>query len=201
MGCKVVGLTGGIGSGKSTVAELFAAYGVTVVDADQVSHALTGPQGGAMPAIVQAFGPEVRTIDGSLDRAEMRRIVFAQPEARQQLEAILHPLILKDSLQALAAAPGPYAIFEVPLLFEQPPYLAQVDRTLVVDCDEQAQLARVMARSGLSREAVCAIIAAQLPRAERLARADDVIENHGNLDALSLQVEAKHRYYRAHLAT
>jgi dephospho-CoA kinase len=201
MVCKVIGLTGGIGSGKSTVAELFAALGVSVVDADQISHALTGPHGGAMPAIVEAFGPEVRCVDGSLDRAAMRRIVFNLPAARQRLESILHPLILQQSLRDLADAPGPYCIFEVPLLFENPLYLAQVDRTLVVDCDEQAQLARVTERSGLSAEAVRAVMAAQLSRQERLALADDVIDNRGNLGDLALQVEAKHRYYLAHLAT
>jgi len=200
MACKVVGLTGGIGSGKSTVAELFSALGVPVVDADQISHALTGPGGGAMLAIVAAFGPEVRTPDGSLDRAAMRRMVFAQPEARHKLEHILHPLILQDSLRALAIADGPYAIFEVPLLFESPQYLAQVGRSLLVDCDEQVQLARVMERSGLTADAVRAIMAAQLPRAQRLAYADDVIDNSADLRTLVLQVEAKHRYYLANFA-
>lgn len=201
MASKVVGLTGGIGSGKSSAAELFVALGVPVVDADQISRALTGPGGAAMPSIVGTFGPELRAGDGSLDRAAMRSMVFADESARQRLEGILHPLILQESLRALATADGPYAIFEVPLLFENPAYLEQVDRTLLVDCDEQVQLARVMQRSGLRADAVRAIMAAQMPRAQRLALADDVIDNSGDWDALMLQVEAKHRYYLAHLAT
>lgn len=201
MALKIVGLTGGIGSGKSTVADLFAAHGVPVVDTDVIAHALTGPQGVAMPAIVEAFGPEIRCIDGSLDRQAMRRIAFDRPEARRRLETILHPLILAESMKALESAKGAYAILVVPLLFENPSYLQLVERSLVVDCDEAAQLARVMKRSGLPESTVRAIMTAQLPREERLARADDVIDNRGGLDALALQVEAKHRYYLASLAT
>lgn len=201
MALKIVGLTGGIGSGKSTVADLFAAHGVPVVDTDVIAHALTGPQGVAMPAIVEAFGPEIRCLDGSLDRQAMRRIAFDRPEARRRLETILHPLILAESMKALESAKGAYAILVVPLLFENPSYLQLVERSLVVDCDEAAQLARVMKRSGLPESTVRAIMTAQLPREERLARADDVIDNRGGLDALALQVEAKHRYYLASLAT
>jgi dephospho-CoA kinase len=201
MALKIVGLTGGIGSGKSTVADLFAAHGVPIVDTDVIAHALTGPLGVAMPAIVEAFGPEVRCLDGSLDRQAMRRIAFDRPEARRRLETILHPLILAESIKALATAKGAYAILVVPLLFENPSYLHLVERSLVVDCDEAAQLARVMKRSGLPEQAVRAIMAAQLPREERLARADDVIDNREGLEALALQVEAKHRYYLANLAT
>jgi dephospho-CoA kinase len=198
-GVKVVGLTGGIGSGKSTVADLFAERGVPVVDTDAISHALTDPGGAAMPAIVAAFGPAVRAEDGSLDRATMRKLVFDNPDERRKLEAILHPLIMAESRRALESASGPYALLVVPLLFENPPYLELVERTLVVDCDEKVQIARVMERSRLSEETVRAIMAAQLPRAERLARADDVIDNSDELDALTLQVETKHRYYLAHL--
>jgi len=196
---KVIGLTGGIGSGKSTVAELFAERGVTVVDTDWISHQLTGPNGGAMAAIEAEFGHTVVREDGALDRDAMRGIVFADPSARVRLEAILHPLIRAESERQLGLAEGPYALLVVPLLFETGHYDALLARVLVVDCAEEVQRRRVMQRSGLDEATVSAIIAAQLSRAERLARADDVIDNNDDLAALTLQVDAKHRYYLANL--
>ncbi|MDN0077291.1 dephospho-CoA kinase [Crenobacter sp. SG2303] len=196
---KVVGLTGGIGSGKSTVAELFAERGVTVVDTDRISHQLTGPNGGAMAAIEAEFGSTVVRKDRALDREAMRGIVFSDPGARVRLEAILHPLIRAESERQLCLAEGPYALLVVPLLFETGHYDALLARVLVVDCSEEVQRHRVMQRNGLDEATVSAIMAAQLPRAERLARADDVIDNNDGLAALTLQVDAKHRYYLANL--
>lgn len=193
----VVGLTGGIGAGKTTVATLFAGWGIPCVDTDEIARALTLAGGAAIPAIRQQFGAEVLTADGALDRAAMRALVFEKVAARQQLEAILHPLIREQSLQALSACDGPYALLAVPLLFETAAYSEVVRRSLVIDCPTEMQIARVMQRSQLPREQVEAIIAAQMPRDERVARADDVIVNHGDLPDLALQVADKHRYYLA----
>lgn len=191
-----VGLSGGIGSGKSTVAALFAELGVPIIDSDAIAHALTQPGGIAIPLIRKAFGREYVTVEGALDRARMRELVFATPRAKQELEGILHPLILSRMLEAAAAvADAPYQIFVVPLLFESAGFRGLVDRALVVDCPEETQIARAMARSGLSGEAVLAIMAGQLARAERLKRADDVIENDGSLEQLRPKVAALHRFY------
>ncbi|WP_040652177.1 dephospho-CoA kinase [Pseudogulbenkiania ferrooxidans] len=199
-GVKVVGLTGGIGSGKTAAARCFAAQGVAVVDTDELSHALTAPGGRAMPTLVARFGPDFQRADGALDRLRMRELVFRQPSARRELEAILHPLILEDSLAALAGAQGPYAVLVVPLLFESQAYRDVVDRTLLIDCDEEVQVARVMQRSGLSEPQVRAIMATQMPRGDKRRLADDIIDNSGSLSELALQVEAKHRYYLSSLA-
>lgn len=199
-GVKVVGLTGGIGSGKTAAARCFAAQGVAVVDTDELSHALTAPGGRAMPTLVARFGPDFQRADGALDRQRMRELVFRQPSARCELEAILHPLILEDSLAALARAQGPYAVLVVPLLFESQAYRDVVDRTLLIDCDEEVQVARVMQRSGLSEPQVRAIMATQMPRGDKRRLADDIIDNSGSLSELALQVEAKHRYYLSSLA-
>lgn len=197
--CKwpVVGLTGGIGSGKSAVAARFAARGIAVVDTDEVAHGLTAAGGAAMPAIAAAFGTTVLAADGSMDRAAMRARVFADPAERGRLEAILHPLIFTESMRRLAVAQGPYVLLVVPLLFETGTYLELVARTLCIDCPEEIQLARVMQRSHLQEKQVRAIMAAQLSRAARLARSDDVLDNSSDLSALDLQVELKHRYYLA----
>lgn len=199
-GVKVVGLTGGIGSGKTAAARCFAAQGVAVVDTDELSHALTAPGGRAMPTLVARFGPDFQRADGALDRLRMRELVFRQPSARRELEAILHPMILEDSLAALAGAQGPYAVLVVPLLFESQAYRDVVDRTLLIDCDEEVQVARVMQRSGLSEPQVRAIMATQMPREDKRRLADDIIDNSGSLSELALQVEAKHRYYLSSLA-
>ncbi|HJU49228.1 MAG TPA: dephospho-CoA kinase [Pseudogulbenkiania sp.] len=197
---KVVGLTGGIGSGKSAAARCFAALGVAVIDTDELSHALTAPGGRAMPQIVARFGPDFQRSDGALDRQRMRELVFQQPAARRELEAILHPMILEDSLAGLDRVPGEYALLVVPLLFESQAYRDVVDRTLLIDCDEQVQVARVMQRNGLSEAQVRAIMATQMPRADKRKLADDIIDNSGSLSELALQVEAKHRYYLSSLA-
>lgn len=186
----VVGLTGGIGSGKSTVADLFVARGAALVDTDAIAHQLTGPQGAAMPALRAAFGDGIATADGRLDRAAMRRLVFADPAARARLEGILHPLIRAESDARCRAAATPYVVLAVPLLVESGSYRQRCDRILVVDCPETTQVARVMARSGLSADEVAAIMAAQASRRDRLAIADDVVVNATTLDELAQQVAA-----------
>lgn len=192
----VVGLTGGIGSGKSAVAELFARLGAGVVDTDAIAHELTGPDGAAMPALCAAFGEAVRCADGRLDRAAMRQRVFADASARQRLEAILHPMIRAEADARCAQARSSYVLLVVPLLVETGNYRDRVDRILVVDCDEAEQCARVMARSGLSLTEVRAIMKTQASRAERLAAADDVILNNRTLAALGPEVSALDRAYR-----
>jgi len=190
-----IGLTGGIGCGKSTVADLFAARGAAVVDTDQIAHALTAPGGAAMPALVEAFGPGYATADGALDRARMRALVFADPDARARLEAILHPRIREATASAALLAAGPYVIFVVPLLIESGSWRERVARVLAIDCPEATQVARVMARNHLTEDQVRAIMAAQVTRARRLEAADDVILNDDGLDALLPQVEDLHAFY------
>jgi dephospho-CoA kinase len=192
----VVGLTGGIGSGKSAAAECFAALGVPVVDTDAIAHALTAPGGAAIGPLRAAFGPEILTADGALDRAAMRRRVFAAPAERTRLEAILHPLIRAEGEAQLRRVAGAdYALLVVPLLVEAQGYRERMDRIVVVDCPEETQVARVMARSGLSRVDVLAIMAAQAGRAERLAIADDVIANEAGLAELQARVAELHGRY------
>lgn len=193
----VVGLTGGIGSGKSTVADLFAARGAALVDTDVIAHQLTGPHGVAMSAIVGAFGDSIRRADGGLDRAAMRRLVFSDRSAKARLEAILHPLIRQESETRCAAAvtTAPYVLLVVPLLVESGTYRERADRILVVDCDTAIQVSRVMARSGLAAEEVEAIIASQASRAARRAAADDVVFNDSGLEELMPQVAALHQRY------
>lgn len=184
----IVGLTGGIGSGKSAAADGFAAHGITVVDTDVIAHALTSPDGAAIPTIRRLFGEHMIAADGSMDRARMRALVFSAPESRRQLEAILHPMIQALSAQLCADATSPYVILAVPLLIESGRYRERCDRICVVDCPEALQIERVGRRSGLSASQVQAIMQAQAPRAERLAAADDVINNSGSLDDLRKQV-------------
>lgn len=190
-----VGLTGGIGCGKTTVADLFAARGAAVVDTDRIAHGLTAPHGAAMPALIDAFGPDYATPDGALDRARMRALVFSDPDARARLEAILHPRIREATAAAALLADGPYTIFAVPLLIESGTWRERVARVLAIDCPEATQVARVMARNGLAEEQVRAIMAAQVSRARRLEEADDVILNDAGIDALLPQVERLHRFY------
>lgn len=191
-----VGLTGGIGCGKSVVADEFETLGAVIVDADRISHELTGPGGAAMDAIAAKFGAGMLAADGALDRRAMRERVFADPAARRDLEAILHPLIRRESAARLAAAHGPYALLVVPLLIETGHYRSLCDRIAVVDCPESVQIARVVARNGLSEAAVRAVIAVQASRAARLAVADDVIENGGSLATLTQQLPPLDALYR-----
>ena len=191
----VVGLTGGIGSGKSAAADCFAAHGVAVVDTDALAHELTATGGAAMPALLAEFGPQVATREGALDRGRMRRLAFADPSARQRLEAILHPRIRALSEERCREAASPYVILAVPLLVESGGYRDRCQRIVVVDCPETLQISRVMARSGLSESEVGAIMAAQASRGERLAAADDVLNNDGDLQHLEVQVADLHRKY------
>ena len=191
----VVGLTGGIGSGKSAAADAFAALGVSVVDTDAIAHELTAPGGAAMPGLVAAFGAEVAAVDGALDRARMRRLVFADPAARERLEAILHPLIRTLSAERCRLALSPYVILAVPLLVESGTYRERCDRIVAVDCPEGLQISRVMARNRLAEAEVRAIMATQASRGERLAVADDVITNDHDLANLEKQVGELHRKY------
>jgi dephospho-CoA kinase len=190
----VVGLTGGIGSGKSAAADEFARLGATVVDTDAIAHELTQVGGAALPEIARIFGKDFIR-DGKMDRQRMRERVFSDPVAKKMLEGLLHPLIREESKRRIAAAAGPYVVHVVPLLIEAPDYRRRVDRVLVVDAPEEAQLARVGARSGLPEAEVRAIVRTQAAREARLAAADDVIDNGGPLDALRNQVAALHQKY------
>ncbi|MCX7627971.1 MAG: dephospho-CoA kinase [Methylophilaceae bacterium] len=193
----VVGLTGGIGSGKSTVASLFAELGVAVTDTDAIAHQLTAPGQPALQAIAQTFGSHYLAPDGTLDRAALRRRVFSDPAAKRTLEALLHPLIRAAVVEVIAhpLAGAPYRMIVVPLLFESRGYTALCQRTLVVDCPEALQIQRAMARSGLSEAEVRAIMATQLPRAQRIALADDVIVNDADLATLAEKVRLLHHDY------
>lgn len=191
-----VGLTGGIGSGKSTVADLFAKRGVTLVDTDVIAHRVTAPQGIAMPAIAAEFGESFVAADGSLDRARMRELVFSDDTARKRLEAITHPLIRAETERERHAARGPYVMIVVPLLVESGSWKTRVDRVLSVDCSVETQISRVMRRNAFTRDQVLAIIARQATREARLAAADDVIVNDDtSLEALEAEVDQLHRTY------
>lgn len=194
-----IGLTGGIGSGKSTVLAMLQALGAVPVDADAISRATTAAGGAAIPAIAQQFGPEFVTPDGALDRARMRERAYAQPESRRALERIIHPLVAAEitrQVEAAEAAGARCIVFDIPLLVESGRWRAQLDRVLVVDCAPGTQVARVVARSALAPGEVLAIIAAQAPRALRLAAADVVICNEGlTLEALRNEVEQAARSF------
>lgn len=191
----IIGLTGGIGSGKSAAADEFEKLGATVVDTDAIAHKLTTSEGKAIPEIKKQFGDDAIDRHGAMDRRRMRELVFADPEARKRLEKVLHPMIRDESERRIAAAPGLYVVYVVPLLVEAGDYPGRVDRVLVVDVPEDLQLARVRARSDLAEEAVRAIMRSQASRAERLAAANDVIDNSGSFDALRQQVGALHQNY------
>jgi len=190
-----VGLTGGIGSGKTTVADLFAAQGVSVIDTDLIAHGVTAPGGSAMPAILKQFGSGFVLPNGAMDRDRMRQLVFSDAAQKARLEAILHPLIRQETEAAAAQATGAYTMFVVPLLVESGSWRQRVARVLVIDCDEATQVARVMKRNALSEAQVRAIMAAQVPRATRLAAADDVLENEGDAESLQHQVDLLHARY------
>ena len=198
-----VGLTGGIGSGKSTVATGFVAHGVAVIDADAIAHALTAPGGAGIAPLRTAFGAEFIGVDGAMDRARMRTRVFAQSEERARLEAILHPLIRSETARAAAAAVAAagyrYHILMIPLLVESAArdkrWRERFDRILVAECSEATQVARVMTRDGFDEPAVRRIMATQASRTERLAAADDVIDNDGEVGRLAPQVARLHADY------
>ncbi len=193
---RVIGLTGGIACGKSQVSTLFAELGVPVIDTDKIAHALTQSGGLAIAEIRQAFGQDSLDAEGALDRTRMRERIFSDPHAKSRLEDILHPLIFQNVMQRIAAsATSPYLILAVPLLFETRTYLPLVDRVLVVDCNESQQIERARARSQLDETMTRRIMAQQVSRKQRLAQADDIINNHTDLQALSLQVLALHERY------
>ena len=186
-----IGLTGGIGSGKSTVAGLLAARGAAIIDSDAIARRLTLPGGAAIPAIRGEFGPGLIDATGALDRERMRALAFADPQAKRRLEAILHPLIGLDTEREATASSAPVKVFDVPLLVESGRWRAKVDRVLVVDCDEDTQVQRVVQRAGWPEATVRAIIAQQASRAARLAAADAVIRNDDGvtLEQLAMQVD------------
>jgi dephospho-CoA kinase len=188
-------LTGGIGSGKSAVADLFAARAIDVVDTDRIAHVLTAPGGAALTEIEAAFGPESLSVDGALDRAWMRARVFADVAERRRLEAILHPRIRAIAESALDRASSPYALVVVPLYVESQGYRHIAERVLVVDCPEEVQVARVMRRNGFTEAEARAIVDAQATRYQRLAVADDILDNSGNLAGLEENVAVLHERY------
>ncbi len=196
-----IGLTGGIGSGKSTVATMLGDLGATLIDTDAIARAISLPGGAAIPAIESAFGAEVLDAAGGLDRARMREIVFADAEAKRRLEAILHPLIGIETERQATAAAGTPIVFDVPLLVESKRWRRIVDRVLVVDASEATQLTRVLARSGWAPEAVRAVIAQQAPRRDRRAAADAVVFNDGlSLEALAGKVRSLWAHWIGHPA-
>ncbi len=194
----IVGLTGGIGSGKSTVAALFSALGAATVDTDAIAHVLTAPHGRAIQAIRALMGADLISLDGSLDRRATRQRVFSDGAAKKQLESILHPLI-REEVEAALGTPtvrlAPYTLLVVPLLFEASNYRARAQTTMLVDCAVSTQLERVQRRSGLGVDEAKRIVAAQLPRAAKLQLADQVIWNGEGMAALGAQVERIHRFY------
>ncbi|GAB2885867.1 dephospho-CoA kinase [Paralcaligenes ginsengisoli] len=189
-----IGLTGGIGSGKSRVADFFQEWGAAVIDTDVIAHELTAPGGGAIEPIRRRFGRAMIAADGSLDRKKMRELAFSSPDARGQLEAILHPMISVVTQERADRAQGCYLVFVVPLLVESGRWRDRVDRICVVDCDPATQIARVQARNGLTSEAIARIMSAQASRKDRLALADDVVLN----DAQTTLAELSRRARQVH---
>jgi dephospho-CoA kinase len=182
-----LGLTGGIGSGKTYVANLLAGWGASVIDTDQIAHALTAPEGLAISPIRAAFGSDLISPEGALDRSRMRELVFSNPAKRVTLEEILHPLIAQEVLVQAKVATGLYAVFVVPLLVESGRWRDRIDRLCVVDCDEATQIARVQARSGISTDTIRRILDAQASREQRLAVADDIIINSASTTVQELE--------------
>lgn len=192
----IVGLTGGIGSGKTLASNAFAALGVPVIDTDLISHALTGPNGLAIDAIHRAFGDSLFDGAGQLDRAKMRELVFKDPIQRKTLESILHPLIAQVALASISQhSNAPYVILAVPLLAESSEWQKRCDRILVIDCEVETQINRVMKRSGLSREQTQAIIMSQASREARKAIANEVIVNESTPEYVIQQVTRLHNFY------
>ncbi|HLA35989.1 MAG TPA: dephospho-CoA kinase [Rhodocyclaceae bacterium] len=195
-----IGLTGGIGSGKSTVGRLFEERGIEVIDADAIAHELTAKDGAALPALREMFGEHIVTAAGALDRAALRTLAFADPSQRKRLEAVLHPMIRALTDRRVAAARSAYVVLMIPLLVETGGFRDRVRRIAVVDCLEETQIRRVMARSGMTRAEITPILAAQASRAQRLALADDTINNDGEPAALIPQIERLHEKYLTYAA-
>ncbi len=190
----IVALTGGIGSGKSTVADAFARHGAPIVDADVIARQVVQPDTPALAAIAAHFGKEILQPDGTLDRATLRERIFSQPDEKVWLNQLLHPLIQQETQRQLAQTTHPYALWVVPLLVENH-LQSRADRVLVVDVDRETQLARTIARDGISRQQAHNILSAQATREQRLAAADDVIDNSGTAQGIEPHVAALHRRY------
>ncbi|MDP3481919.1 MAG: dephospho-CoA kinase [Sulfuricella sp.] len=193
----VIGLTGGIGSGKSSVARIFSALGAAVIDTDEIAHRLTAKGTPALAAIIEQFGSSYQLPDGNLDRARLRKRVFSDHAAKEKLETLLHPLIKQQVVSEMAEAQGPYLVLVIPLFFETGAYRDLVDRVLVVDCDENQQISRTMSRSQLSAADVQSVMAHQTPRAERIKQADDILSNRGDHADLEEHVKELHQRYLA----
>jgi dephospho-CoA kinase len=193
----VVGLTGGIGCGKSSTSQFFSDLGIDVIDTDVIARQLTQPNGSAISLIQNTFGSSVITADGALDRNKMRDLVFANSESRHKLEQILHPLILKAVIRRIKQSQAPYVIVVIPLLFETNDYNHLIRHILVIDCDEQQQLLRTMERSNLSEQKVRSIMATQVTRETRIQKADDVILNNQDIEYLKAQILLLHHKYLA----
>jgi dephospho-CoA kinase len=192
----IVALTGGIGAGKSEASNIFASLGVPIVDLDVISHQLTAKNQPLVNTIITAFGQAYATEEGALNRKKMRQLIFKNPDARKQLNAILHPAIHEEATKQIQRhAHAPYTILAVPLLEKDSPYFSIINRTLVIDCDESSQINRVKQRNNLSEEEIKQIIQAQAPRQARLGIADDVITNNGNIEELHSKIENLHQKY------
>jgi dephospho-CoA kinase len=191
-----IGLTGGIGCGKSTVCEIFHELEVPIIDTDSIARELVAPGTAALQKIAQLFGTQVLLEDGSLDRQQMRELVFANANKREQLEDILHPLIRQEMARQITLLNSPYVILAIPLLLEKG-WQQQLDRVLVVDCSEVQQRQRAGERDGSAAQTIERIIASQIPRAARVAAADDLIDNSGSRESLQEQIEKLHRHYLA----
>ena len=191
----VIGLTGGIGSGKTCATNYFAELGVDIIDTDEIARGLTQSDGAAIDAIKNTFGAALITTSGALDRTKMRVMVFSDRSAKQKLEAILHPLICQEVAQRIKQSKSSYTVVAIPLLFETTDYHEIIQRTLVIDCDEEKQIERTMARSKLNEQAVRAIMASQVSRQQRLQKADNIIINNDDLDCLHEQIAYLHQKY------
>ena len=191
----IIGLTGGIGSGKTSAAKIFAAEGVAVIDADTIAHELTGTQGAAIPNIKKYFGGNFITEDGKLDRKKMRSRIFSDINSRKKLERILHPLIQTEVMHRIEIVSSPYIIIVAPLLLETGDYCEIVTRILVIDCNEECQISRAISHGGLNKKEVLAIMATQKSRQERLNQADDVIVNDTDISSLQEKIKLQHNKY------
>jgi len=193
----IIGVTGGIGCGKSTVAQAFSALGIETLDADDLTRAVSAPDGSAYADIVALFGHAAVQADGTLNRVFIRRKIFADPVLRSKLEAIVHPRVGEETARRIAQWRGPYGLWVVPLLLEKPGLRERADRILVIDCEEAQQIARVASSRGLNEDEIRAIMATQCSRDRRLALADDVLDNSGPPKNLTPQVTRLDRFYRS----